>query len=65
MVGGAIVYGVTIHSNLPRMDLAIAWIDLLLGYEGVAILEANGQPSITPAVTDNVNNLPEELKKYV
>jgi molybdate/tungstate transport system substrate-binding protein len=65
MTGSAIVYGVTIPSNFPRMELAIAWIDFLLSSEGVAIMEANGQPPIVPAVTDNVENLPEELKKYV
>jgi molybdate/tungstate transport system substrate-binding protein len=64
-VGKPIVYGVTIPSNFERMDLAIAWIDFLLSSEGVAIMEANGQPPIVPAVTDNVDNLPEELKKYV
>jgi len=65
MIGKPIVYGVTIPSNFQRMDLAIAWVDFLLSSEGVAIMEANGQPPITPAVTDNIDNLPEELKKYV
>jgi len=64
-VGKPIVYGITIPEGFPRMDLAIAWVDFLLSSEGVAILEANGQPPITPAVTDNASALPEELKKYV
>jgi len=63
--GKPIVYGVTIPSNFPRMDLAIAWIDFLLSDEGIAIMEANGQPPIVPAVTDNADNLPEDLKKYI
>ncbi len=65
MIGSAIVYGVTIPSNFPRMEMAIAWVDFLLSPEGMAIMEANGQPPIVPAVTDNADNLPEELKKYV
>jgi molybdate/tungstate transport system substrate-binding protein len=65
MIGSAIVYGITIPSNFPRMNLAIAWIDFLLSPEGMAIMEDNGQPPIFPAVTDNADNLPEELKKYV
>ncbi len=63
--GKPIVYGVTIPSNFERMDLAIAWIDFLLSSEGIAIMEANGQPPIVPATTDNIDNLPEDLKKYV
>jgi molybdate/tungstate transport system substrate-binding protein len=65
MTGKPIVYGVTIPSNFERKELAIAWIDFLLSSDGMAIMEANGQPPIVPAVTDNVDNLPEELKKYV
>ena len=65
MTGKPIVYGVTIPSNFQRMDLAIAWIDFLLSADGMAIMEANGQPPIVPAITDNADNLPEELKKYV
>jgi molybdate/tungstate transport system substrate-binding protein len=65
MTGKPIVYGVTIPSNFQRMDLAIAWIDFLLSADGMAIMEANGQPPIVPAVTDNADNLPEELKTYV
>jgi molybdate/tungstate transport system substrate-binding protein len=65
MQGGAIVYGVTIPKNFPRMELAIAWVDFLLGPDGVAIMEANGQPAIVPAITNDAGKLPEALKKYV
>jgi hypothetical protein len=47
------------------MELAIAWVDFLLGPEGVNIMEANGQPAIIPARTNDVSKLPEALKKYV
>jgi molybdate/tungstate transport system substrate-binding protein len=65
IAGKPIVYGVTIPSNFERMELAIAWVDFLLGPEGVSIMEANGQPAIIPARTNDVSKLPEALKKYV
>jgi molybdate/tungstate transport system substrate-binding protein len=61
--GKAIVYGITIPSNFERMDLALAWVDFLLGPEGVAIMEANGQPAVVPAITNDVSKLPKSLKK--
>ena len=63
--GKAIVYGVTIPSNFERMELALAWVDFLLGPEGVKIMEANGQPAVIPAITNDISKLPEALKKYV
>jgi len=63
--GKPIVYGVTIPTNFPNQELAIAWADFLLSEEGMAIMEANGQPPIIPAVTNDKNKLPETLKKYV
>jgi len=62
--GKPIVYGVTIPKNFPRQEIAIAWIDFLLSPEGRAIMEANGQPPITP-VTNDKSKLPDRLKKYV
>lgn len=63
--GKSIVYGVTIPSNFPRQQLAVAWVDFLLSPEGMAIMEANGQPPVIPAVTNDMSKLPDELKKYV
>jgi len=63
--GKPIVYGVTIPSNFPNQEMAIAWVDFLLSEKGTAIMEANGQPPITPGVTNDKSKLPEELKKYV
>jgi ABC-type Fe3+ transport system substrate-binding protein len=47
------------------MDIAIAWVEFLLGPQGIAIMEANGQPPVVPAQTNDVNLLPEALRKYV
>jgi len=63
--GKPIVYGVTIPSNFPDKELAIAWVDFLLSPDGVAIMEANGQPAIVPAITNDKSLLPEALQKYV
>jgi len=63
--GKPIVYGVTIPSNFPNQELAVAWVDFLLSSEGMAIMEANGQPPIIPAVTNDKSKLPEQLREYV
>jgi len=63
--GAPIVYGVTIPNNFPNPELAIAWIDFLLSPDGMAIMEANGQPPVIPAITNDKSKLPDELKKYV
>jgi molybdate/tungstate transport system substrate-binding protein len=63
--GSAIVYGVTIPANSTQRELGIAWLEVLLGSEGVSVMEKNGQPSVVPAVTNDASKLPEKLKKYV
>ncbi len=63
--GAPIAYAVTIPKNFPNQELAIAWVDFLLSDEGKAIMEANGQPPIFPAGTNDKSRLPDELRKYV
>jgi len=63
--GKPIVYGVTIPKNAPHPELAVLWVNFLLSPEGIAIMEANGQPPVIPAVTNDKSKLPDELKKYV
>ena len=63
--GKPIVYGVTIPKDAPHLELAVAWVDFLLSSDGMAIMEANGQPPIIPAVTSDESKLPDELRKYV
>ena len=63
--GKPIAYGVTIPKNFLHQELAIAWVDFLLSDEGMAIMEANGQPPVIPAVTNDKSRLPDELKKYI
>ena len=63
--GQLILYAVTIPKNAPRTDLGIAFLELLLGSEGQAIMEKNGQSPIVPAITNDLLKLPEGLKSYV
>jgi molybdate/tungstate transport system substrate-binding protein len=65
MTGAPIVYGVTIPSNFPRKELAIAWLEVLLGQTGIDIMETNGQPPVIPAPTDNAAAVPEPLQKFL
>jgi molybdate/tungstate transport system substrate-binding protein len=64
-VGGPIIYGVTIPSNAPHPDLAADFIQFLMGPEGQAIMASNQQPMIVPAMTDNPEALPVELKDLI
>jgi len=63
--GMPIVYGVSIPSNTENPDLAIAFMEYMLGDKGQAIMNSNGQPSIVPAVVDDMSKLPAELQSYV
>jgi molybdate/tungstate transport system substrate-binding protein len=63
--GKAIVYGITVQTGLTEYDLGVAWLEYLLSEEGVAIMEANGQPPVVPALTDEPSLVPEPLRKYL
>ena len=63
--GAPVVYGITIPENAPHPELAILWVSFLLSSDGMTIMEANGQPPIIPAVTNDKSKLPDELRKYV
>lgn len=66
VTGAPIVYGVTIPKNAPRPDLATEFVKFLLGPEGQAIMEGQGQPPIVPAVVATGSDmLPAELKELV
>lgn len=63
--GKPIVYGVTMPSDAPSPELAVAFVEFLLGPEGQAIMEAQGQPPIVPPVSADVDSLPATLKDMV
>ncbi|RKY10137.1 MAG: tungstate ABC transporter substrate-binding protein WtpA [Planctomycetota bacterium] len=64
-IGAPIIYGVTIPSNAPNRDHALAFITYLLDADkGGAILETNGQMSVVPSPTDTFDKIPENLKPF-
>ncbi|MDH7486360.1 MAG: tungstate ABC transporter substrate-binding protein WtpA [Anaerolineae bacterium] len=65
VVGEPIVYGLTIPKNAPRPDLAIEFVRFLLGPEGQAIMEAQGQPPIVSPLASDKETLPPELQPLV
>jgi len=65
MTGQPIVYGVTIPKNAPSPELALEFVRFLLGPDGQAIMEAQGQPPIVPPVVDNGDALPPALQALV
>jgi len=65
LAGKPIVYGLTIPKNAPHPDLAVEFVKFLLGPEGRAILEAQGQPPVVPPVASDREALPSELQALV
>ncbi len=65
LCGEPILYALTIPSNYPEMKKAMSFVEFILSEDGVAILEANGQNAVKPAIASDKDKLPEELKKYV
>ncbi|MBL7063069.1 MAG: tungstate ABC transporter substrate-binding protein WtpA [Anaerolineae bacterium] len=65
MVGKPIVYGVTIPRNAPSPDLALEFVKFLVGPEGQAIMEMQGQPPIVPPVAGDKDALPLELQLLI
>jgi len=47
--GAPIVYGVTVPKIAEHPDMGLAFVEMLIGPEGQAILAADGQPPIVPA----------------
>jgi len=61
-IGKPIVYGVTIPTNTDNPELGLAFMEYLLGEKGQAIMNLNGQPSIVPAVANDLSKLPTQLQ---
>ncbi len=63
--GKPIVYGITIPNNAIENDLAVEFVKLVISEEGQQIFIDNGQPPIVPAVSNDINVVPDELKEYL
>ena len=57
--GSPIVYGVTVPKIAEHQDMGLAFVEMLIGPEGQAILAADGQPPIVPA--GGFGNVPASL----
>lgn len=62
-VGSPIVYGVTVPKIAEHPDMGLAFVEMLIGPEGQAILAADGQPPIVPA--DAFGAVPASLDSMV
>ena len=60
--GSVIEYGITIPKNAEHPDLAVQFVEFVLGPKGSKIMEANGQAMVTPVQTKG--NVPEWLKGF-
>lgn len=63
--GETIFYGVTIPKNAPNPELAQTFLDFLLAGTGKEDFESAFQPVFSPAYTDNIAAVPEELQNLV
>jgi len=63
--GSPIVYGLTIPNNAPQKDLAEKLVEYILSEEGQQIFLAKGQPPIVPALTNDIDRIPESLRSLV
>lgn len=62
VIGTPIVYGITIPDNAMQPEFGVEFIKLLLSTEGQNVFIDNGQPPIVPAVTNDAENVPAELR---
>ena len=63
--GKPIVYGLTIPNNAPNPTLAAEFVKYIINESGQTVFNNNGQPPVVPAATNDINKIPESLKKYV
>ncbi len=61
--GAPMVYGITLHKDAEKNELAVKFLDFILS-EGMRIMEENGQTSLVPSPTKTYDKIPESLKKY-
>lgn len=66
VTGAPMVYGLTIPKDAPDRQWAVKYLAFVLGPQGRAIMEKNGQHAIFPAsVSGDGSQLPVELKQLV
>jgi molybdate/tungstate transport system substrate-binding protein len=63
--GKPIVYGLTIPNNSPNPTLAAEFVEYIINESGQTVFNNNGQPSVVPALADDVSKVPQSLQSYV
>jgi molybdate/tungstate transport system substrate-binding protein len=63
--GGAIRYGLTIPASAPNRDVAEEFVEFLLSAEGQTIMRENHLMTISPAMANEVRNVPARLQSKV
>jgi molybdate/tungstate transport system substrate-binding protein len=64
-LGRPIAYGITIPNNAPHPDLAVEFIQFLVGPEGQAVMAEDEHPMIVPPVVDHPESLPDALQPLI
>jgi len=64
-IGEPILFGLTVPKNFPNQELAVGWVDFLLGSNGVAIMESMGMKPIKPSIANNIDKVPRALARKV
>jgi molybdate/tungstate transport system substrate-binding protein len=63
--GEPMLYGVTIPTDSPHPELALAFMQFLLADDkGMQILAEQGQPGMVPSPTPTWSNIPASLQKF-
>jgi len=66
MKGEPMIYGVTMTSNAPNREAALAFLEFMLSKDkGMKIMEKDGQPSVIPMEEKNYAAVPTRLKRFV
>jgi len=60
--GEQIQYALTIPANAPHPEVAVQFVEFLLGPAGQTIFAESHQPMLVPPEADNPSNMPSELK---
>jgi len=60
--GATIYFGLTIPNNAPHPNLAVEFVNYVLGGDGTKIFADCWQPVFSPSFTDNINALPTGLR---
>ncbi len=64
--GEPIIYGATILNDAPNKKLAIDFMKFILSRnKGLEILKKNGQVILNPPVSNQMEKLPQEIKKHI